>query len=99
MKKQKEEEELERQQNKKKEYVFPNAKINMDTWKNTVVNEKDLNKRFEWIKTNFESGAYSFWKMDYDKLDSELKVEFQSRNQLQGFFNRCESFRNHVYCW
>lgn len=71
----------------------------MDTWKNTVVNEKDLNKRFEWIKTNFESGAYSFWKMDYDKLDSELKVEFQSRNQLQGFFNRCESFRNHVYCW
>lgn len=44
----------------------------MDTWKNTVVNIKDLKERFDWIKNNFEKDAYSFWKLDYDKLPSEL---------------------------
>ena len=37
--------------------------------------------------------------MDYDKLDSELKDELMSCNQLQGFFNRSETFRNHVFCF
>lgn len=60
--------------------TFPNAKINMDTWKNTVVNEKDLAKKFAWIKENFEKEAYSFWKVDYDKLESELKDELMSMN-------------------
>lgn len=98
-KKQKEEEELERQANKKKEYTFPKSKISMDAWKVSVVNEKDYTKRFDWIKNNFEPEAYSFWKLDYDKLDSELKETFQSNNQLLGFFNRCETFKNHVYCF
>lgn len=77
---------------------FPEPKIPMDDWKKKVSNEKDDEEKFKWIKENFEPEAYSFWKLDYDKLDTELKVELVSRNQVIGFFNRCESFRNHVYC-
>lgn len=72
-KKQEELEELERQENKKKVYTFPKAKISMDDWKNKVVNEKDLTKKFDWIKANFEPEAYSFWKLDYDKMEGELQ--------------------------
>lgn len=52
----------------------------MDEWKNTVVNEKDLTKKFNWIKANFEKEAYSFWKLDYDKLENELKETLISMN-------------------
>ena len=52
----------------------------MDEWKNYVVNEKDQTKKFTWIKTNFEKEAYSFWKLDYDKLETELKESFISMN-------------------
>ena len=65
---------------KPKKITFPEAKIQMDDWKKYVVNEKDQETKFKWIKENFEPEAYSFWKMDYDKLDNELKVLFLSKN-------------------
>lgn len=69
-----------REMDKPKVFDFPDAKIKMDDWKKFVVNETDNEKKFNWIKENFEPEAYSFWKMDYDKLDSELKVFLVSKN-------------------
>lgn len=48
----------------------------MDTFKKTVVNEKDNEKKMKFIKENHDPNAYSFWKVDYDKLEGELTVEF-----------------------
>jgi len=52
----------------------------MDTIKKTVLNEKDLVKRMTWLKENFEKEAYSFWKMDYDKLKDECEIDYITRN-------------------
>ncbi len=52
----------------------------MDEFKNYVVNEKDQDKKMKWIKVNFDANAYSFWKMDYDKLESECKEDYKTFN-------------------
>lgn len=69
---------MEREEDKPKKVEFPKAKIFIDDWKKKVVNEKDLDKKWEWIRANHEPEAYSFWKLDYDKLPDELKSFFIS---------------------
>ena len=69
----------------------------MDTFKRKVVNEKDQDEKMKYVKENHDANAYSFWKVDYDKLEGELTVDYQSENQVTGFLDRCESFRKHVY--
>lgn len=46
--------------------------MNLDAFKDVVVNEKDPKKKMEYIFKNFDPKAYSFYKLDYDKEDDEL---------------------------
>jgi elongation factor 1-gamma len=82
---------------KKKEPVFPPTKIEFNTWKLYVVNEKDKQKKMDYIWEHFEPEAWSFWKVDYDKLPSDNKILFEARNRAENFMSGCDSFRKHWY--
>lgn len=81
---------------KKKKQEFPKSSMNLDEFKRNICNEKDNAKKMEYIKNNFDSNGYSFWKLDYEKIKGELEIRLQSENQLDGFLQRCETFRKHV---
>ena len=82
---------------KKKATEFPKTKINLIPWKMYVVNEKDQEKKMKYIFENFEPEAWSFWKIDYDKLPTECKVDWETRNMVVNFLSRCDSFRKYTY--
>ena len=81
----------------KKKYKFPKSKIVLDLWKKYVVNERDSEKKMKYIKENHDPNAYSFYKLDYDKMEDELVEKIYTQNMLTGFLDRCEGFRKNAY--
>lgn len=88
---------LKEEQEMLKDPVFPESKVNFDEWKNTVCQQKDLQKKLQYVKENHDENGYSFWKLDYDKLPNTLKEELPASNCFVSFTNRCDVFRKYVF--
>lgn len=52
----------------------------------------------DWIKKNFDPNGYSIWKLDYDKLPTECKVDYKTKNMCSRFLDMNEAFRKDVFC-
>ena len=50
-----------------------------------------------YIFENFDPTAWSFWKVDYDRLPKDGKVFYETRNRATNFISSCESFRKYIY--
>ena len=51
----------------------------------------------KYLDDNFDPKGYSIWHLHYDKLDSECKVDYLTRNLCNNFLDKSEFFRKYVY--
>lgn len=66
-------------------------------FKTYFVNEKDKGGKGidETIKT-VDFSSFTFWYLKYDRYEDEGEVLYKTVNLLNGFVQRCESFRKHA---
>jgi len=69
----------------------------LDDFKRFVCNEKDNERKMNYVKENFDEKAYSFWFLEYDKLEGQCEVDYITKNECTGFLDRCEFFKKWVY--
>ena len=90
------EEEDEIKEEKPVEYTFPATTFNFHDFKTLYVNEPDKQKALDFLWQNWDTNAFSFWKLKYDKLPSEGKVTFLTNNLMNGFLDRADACRKHT---
>lgn len=94
-KKEEKEDEDEFKEEKKPEVKFPDTKFNLHDFKTLITNAEDRNTSIDFLFENFDKNAFSVWFFRYDKLPSEGKKLFLTRNFLTGFLSRAEVARKH----
>mmetsp|Transcript_10128 Transcript_10128/g.7593 ORF Transcript_10128/g.7593 Transcript_10128/m.7593 type:complete len:199 (+) Transcript_10128:654-1250(+) len=78
--------------------VLPPTKFELDPFKKFFVNHED--KRGEGMKhffENYDREGYCIYFLDYEKYEGEGVVLYQTRNLLNGFLQRIDHFRKHVF--
>jgi len=82
----------------KKVDVFANVPATefvMDSWKKFYSNN-DADKFLPYLWENFDSNAWSMWHCEY-KYPEEMQVQFKTSNAIDGFFQRLEGCRKHLF--
>ena len=98
-KKEKENEEEEETKNKKANPLdlLPASSFILDDFKKEFMNSKDRVAVMCEFWKKFDSNGFSFWSFKYDRLPSEGKVLFRSKNSLSFFLQKLDGFRK--YCF
>ena len=81
---------------KKPEIKFPDSKFNFFDFKTLLTNATNKKDAIDFLLKNFDHEAFSIWFFRYDKLPSEGKILFQTRNFLTGFLSRADIIRKHT---
>lgn len=77
---------------------LPPSKFDLNDFKNFFVNVAD--KRGEGMKyllDNYDKDGYSLYYAKYDKYEGEGEVLYQTANLMNGFLQRMDYFRKHVF--
>ena len=94
----KEKTEDEPKEEKKKVDVFPETKMDFDKFKKDFCNSTDRKAVLDhFFKEEYDKNAFSVYKVKYQKLESEGKVLFKTENGRDGFLERCDPFRKHMF--
>ena len=89
-------EEMPKEEKKKDE--FPQTNMDFDKFKKDFCNSNDRKAVLDnFFKNEYDSKAFSLYKIKYQKLDSEGKVLFKTENGKDGFLERSEPFRKHMF--
>lgn len=73
----------------------PETAFVMDNWKRFYSNN-DAAAYNAYLWENFDPAAWSWWHCDYD-YNYEHKVDFMTNNSVNGFFQRLEGCRKHLF--
>jgi len=91
-------------EDKKKEVKRPNpvdllppSQVVLDSWKRVFMNAENRSEVLDKLFLDIEPGAYSFWKIEYDKLPEEGKEFVSTKNQVSYFLNQVEKARKHSF--
>jgi len=78
---------------------LPATTMNLDEWKRTYSNTKDLQAvAMKWFWENYDPSGYSFYYTKYQKLPTECTIDFVTANLLNGFLQRFEGpFRKYSF--
>lgn len=82
---------------KPKKPTFPESKFNLFNFKTFFVNEKDKQKKMQYVWDNFDEKAFAFWHLTYDKLEGECEKLYITNNLMNGFIMRAEVMRKYVF--
>ena len=69
----------------------------LDDFKREFMNSKDRASVMVDFWEKFDANGYSLWTMRYDKLPSEGKVLFRTRNSLSFFLQKLDCFRKYSF--
>ena len=81
---------------KKPEPKFPDSEFNFIDFKVLITNSANKKDAVDFLLKNFDKNAFSIWWFRYDKLPSEGKKLFLTRNFLTGFMSRSEIARKYT---
>lgn len=81
---------------KKPEVKFPESAFKFHDFKTTFTNAENRNEVIDFLFKNFDTNAFSVWFFRYDKLPSEGKKLFLTKNFLTGFLSRADQARKHT---
>lgn len=76
--------------------ALPAGTLNLEEWKRMFSNNDLDSVALPWFQKNFDAENYSIWYCEY-KYPEELNLIFQSKNLINGFFQRMESATK--YCF
>lgn len=83
---------------KDKEKLFPESALNFDAFKYEFMNSTDRKAVLEnFFNKDYDAKAFSVYYIRYEKLESEGKVLFVTENGRDGFLERAEQGRKHVF--
>jgi len=68
-----------------------------DDFKKEFMNSKDRATVMKGFWERFDDKGFSFWKMKYDKLPSEGKILFRTKNGLSMFLQKIDHFRKYTF--
>jgi hypothetical protein len=71
--------------------------FDMDNFKREFMNSTDRKAVLENFFKTFDSANFSFWTLEYQKLESEGKVLFMTKNSASMFLQKLDHFRK--YCF
>lgn len=77
--------------------LLPASSFILDDFKREFMNSKDRLAVMGEFWKKFDSNGFSFWSFKYDRLPSEGKVLFRSKNSLSFFLQKLDTFRK--YCF
>ena len=84
---------------KPKAEVFPESKLDFDAFKKDFMNSTDRKAVLDkFFSQDFDPKGFSIQYLRYQRLPSEGKIDFKTVNGRDGFLERCESGRKHVFC-
>lgn len=73
--------------------VLPPSTFVLDEFKREFMNSKDRAAVMEEFWKKFDPSGFSLWTMKYDKLPSEGKILFRTKNSLSFFLQKLDTFR------
>jgi elongation factor 1-gamma len=76
--------------------LAPSAFV-FDDFKREFMNSKDRASVMVDFWKKFDANGYSLWTMKYDKLPSEGKILFRTRNSLSFFLQKLDCFRKYSF--
>lgn len=77
--------------------VLPPSTFIMDDFKREFMNSKDRTAVMKDFWEKFDPNGFSFWKMKYDKLPSEGKILFRTKNSMSFFLQKLDQFRKYTF--
>ncbi len=77
--------------------LLPPTSMVLDEFKREFMNSKDRAAVMAEFWNKFDANGYSLWTMRYDKLPSEGKVLFRTRNSLSFFLQKLDCFRKYSF--
>lgn len=77
--------------------LLPPSSFVLDEFKREFMNSKDRAAVMVDFWKKFDANGYSFWTMKYDKLPSEGKILFRTRNSLSFFLQKLDTFRKYSF--
>ena len=77
--------------------LLPPSQFVLDDFKREFMNSKDRPAVMAEFWKKFDADGFSFWTMRYDKLPSEGKILFRTKNSLSFFLQKLDTFRK--YCF
>jgi len=77
--------------------LLPPSSLVLDEFKREFMNSKDRAAVMTEFWKKFDANGYSLWTMRYDKLPSEGKILFRTRNSLSFFLQKLDSFRKYSF--
>jgi len=77
--------------------LLPPSIVVLDSWKRVFMNAENRSEVLDKLFLDIEPGAYSFWKIEYDKLPEEGKEFVSTKNQVSYFLNQVEKARKHSF--
>lgn len=77
--------------------LLPPSPMVLDDFKREFMNSKDRAAVMAEFWKKFDANGYSFWTMKYDKLPSEGKILFRTRNSLSFFLQKLDCFRKYSF--
>jgi len=77
--------------------VLPPSTFILDDFKREFMNSKDRPAVMSDFWGKFDPTGFSFWKMKYDKLPSEGKVLFRTKNSMSMFLQKFDQFRKYTF--
>jgi elongation factor 1-gamma len=78
--------------------TLPPTPFDLYSFKTFFVNHHD--KRGEGMKfffDNYDRDGYCIYFLHYDKVEGECQILYQTSNLMNGFLQRIDSFRKHVF--
>jgi len=77
--------------------LLPPSTFVLDEFKREFMNSKDRPAVMVDFWKKFDANGYSLWTMRYDKLPSEGKILFRTRNSLSFFLQKLDNFRKYSF--
>lgn len=77
--------------------LLPPPTLVLDDFKREFLNSKDKPAVLKDFWTKFNETDYSLWWMRYDKLESEGKILFRTKNSMGFFLQKLDCFRKYSF--
>lgn len=77
--------------------LLPPPALVLDEFKREFLNAKDKSAILSKFWTKYSPQDYSLWWMRYDKLPSEGKILFRTKNSMSFFLQKLDSLRKHAF--
>lgn len=77
--------------------LLPPSKVVLESWKREFLNAPDKEAVLDVMLATIEPGAYSFFKIEYDKLPEEGKELYMTKNSAGYFIQQIDKARRYSF--